>query len=324
MVVTIYLDGGAGRVLTAIPALEKYVIQHPDDQIVILVNYWADLLFGHPLLHNLVRYSESLESNNIISNTDHLIVLEPYHNINYVKGKLSLAQTFDLLLNGTYDSAEKYRPVIFSTKQEEIIAMDVIKAAKDHSNNQKTIVIQPFGSSARSTDHKAIIDPSSRSLELLTYYHLIDKLKDEYALIYMGEHPLEEKITAKPQASYRDWYSIINAADYFIGVDSLGQHYAHACNKPGTVIVGGTNPVNVSYPHHFNIFGRPGIEITYSPIRLTGIGQRMADFVNDKNMLYTQEDMDQMINNIYNHLKMCNLKGNEVDDSKCKPDCSCN
>ena len=44
------------------------------------------------------------------------------------------------------------------------------------------------------------------------------------------------------------WAGVINAADFFLGCDSVGQHFAHAMNKPATVITGATYPENISYP----------------------------------------------------------------------------
>jgi hypothetical protein len=324
MIVTICINGGAGRVFTAIPALEKFVINHPNDQVAILIHGWTDLLFGHPVLEDLVHNSESIGSTNIILNSDVLIAPEPYTNIEYIKGNLSLGQTFDLLINGSFDNDEqKYISYFSSSKEEEIAAMDVIQAAKEHSGKNKVVVIQPFGSTATTTNHKAIIDPSSRSMELLSYYALIDSLKEKYALVYMGDLPVEEHITAKPKVNYRTWYSIIKECDYFIGVDSLGQHYAFSTGKPGTVIIGGTNPTNVTYPKHFNIYNKPNIKIKYSPIRLFNLGSYMADISNDKNMMYSEEDIYNMNENILFHIEL-NLK--ETDNECCnenKSNCPC-
>jgi ADP-heptose:LPS heptosyltransferase len=324
MNITICLDGGAGRVFAAIPALEKFVKSHPKDKISILVYGWADLIYGHPILHDLVYPSDSKESMNFINASDVLLCPEPYKNIDYIKGKLSLSQTFDLLLNGFFDSIEKYKPKLYASKEEEVIALDVIKAAKQHSGKEKVIVIQPFGSSARETDHQIIIDSSSRSIELNTYYSLLNFLKEDYALVYMGNLGVNENITAKPKTNYRAWYSIIDYSDYFIGIDSLGQHYAHAINKPGTVIIGGTDPINTTYPEYFNIFSKKGINIKYSPIRLFESGMHLADFYNDKNMSYNKSDINDMCNSIKNHIELNLGKNNNESIEQQSNNCSCN
>ena len=67
------------------------------------------------------------------------------------------------------------------------------------------------------------------------------------------------------------WAGVINAADYFLGCDSVGQHFAHAMGKPATVVVGSTYPENISYPESkkFTIIDNAEGKRRYSPIRLT-------------------------------------------------------
>lgn len=320
----ILLDGGAGRVFTAIPALEKIVKNRPNDHITILVNGWADLFWGNPILHDLVHYSDTKESLEFVLHSDELIIPEPYHCLDYIKGKLSLPQTFDLLINGSFEFPQNYKPKIYSSKREEISGMDVIKASKEHSGKQKVVVIQPFGSSAAETEHNTIIDSSNRSLELITYYHILEYFKQDYAFIYMGNLKTSDGVTTKPNCDMRTWYSIINECDYFIGCDSLGQHYAYSCDKPGTIIFGGTDPINVSYPHHFNCFTKPNTKINYSPLRIFGFGSYLSDIVNDKNMWYNEQDIQLMLNSINNHM-LCEFKNNEKVNNECeKSNCTCN
>jgi hypothetical protein len=69
---------------------------------------------------------------------------------------------------------------------------------------------------------------------------------------------------------------------------------ARAFNKPGTVFVGSTFPINVSYPSWFNIYERPGIEKKYSPIRISGLDSHLADRYNDKCMDLSNQDIDEL------------------------------
>jgi ADP-heptose:LPS heptosyltransferase len=70
--------------------------------------------------------------------------------------------------------------------------------------------------------------------------------------------------------SLLQWTAIINDADYFLGCDSVGQHIAHALKKPGTVVIGGTFPENISYPgsNTLTIIDNGKDERRYSPIRV--------------------------------------------------------
>ena len=77
------------------------------------------------------------------------------------------------------------------------------------------------------------------------------------------------------------WMGIINAADYFIGCDSMGQHYAHALGKPATVVIGSTCPENISYPENknFTIIDNGKGKRKYIPMRITHdyVGERFNE-----------------------------------------------
>ena len=86
---------------------------------------------------------------------------------------------------------------------------------------------------------------------------IINELKKDYAIIIMSEiqFPLEENEekskykVARPQIQdMRLWAGIINAADHFLGCDSMGQYLAKAFGKTATVVTGSTYPINISYP----------------------------------------------------------------------------
>ena len=58
---------------------------------------------------------------------------------------------------------------------------------------------------------------------------------------------------ARPQIDdIRVWASVIEVADHFLGVDSIGQHICKDLDKKATVVIGSTYPVNISYPEDKN------------------------------------------------------------------------
>ena len=93
------------------------------------------------------------------------------------------------------------------------------------------------------------------------------------------------------------WAALIDAADYFVGVDSVGQHMARATNTPGTVIFGSTFPVNTSYPDYFQIIEKPG-QKKYSPIRITGLDSVLADRSNDRMADFSEQELETIYNEI--------------------------
>jgi ADP-heptose:LPS heptosyltransferase len=123
----------------------------------------------------------------------------------------------------------------------------------------------------------------------------------------MGEHQLNvvnvPLFQPQEQLPLRIWAAIIEASDYFIGCDSVGQHIAYAFDTPGTVILGSTFGINVTYPEYFNIIERDTETKVYSPIRIAGYGCEEADRLNDPLMDFTADELKSMIKNIQDHIK---------------------
>ena len=146
----------------------------------------------------------------------------------------------------------------------------------------------------------------SRSLSLGTYLKLVDELQKTYNVVYMGEFLEVEDKTFKIQTNLRQWAAIIEASDYFIGCDSVGQHIAYAFNKPGTVILGSTFAENVSYPDYFQILQKQPVDIRYFPIRLLegGIDGDIANRYNDTCMDFTSEEENEFMKKILDDIKL--------------------
>ena len=96
-----------------------------------------------------------------------------------------------------------------------------------------------------------------------------------------------------PGADLRFYMAMISQCDYFVGVDSVGQHMARAFNKPGLVIMGSTFEQNVSYPDYFKFY-RNGVKPTYNPIRIGGIDCEFADRANDNVMVFNDQQIEEM------------------------------
>lgn len=291
------LDGGAGRIIAAIPALKKYVREHPNETIRILVSGWDVLYWGIPELHDITFNPEQKGIfEQLFLDADEVISPEPYRVPGYYKQELSLAAAFNAIINNTTDHKDLEPPRLVLSKQEEFNAAKFIADVKQQQHKQKTIIIQPFGRSAERPDQNVILDTSSRSLDHQSYLKLVKKLSAKYNLVFFGEQNFqlaEDTYTIKPQADLRMWSAFIEAADYFVGCDSLGQHMARAFNKPGTVILGSTFAINTTYPDWFNIIEKEGAK-KYSPIRISGLESHLADRYNDKLMDFSDEEINEI------------------------------
>lgn len=294
---TVFLiDGGAGRAIAAIPALLKYHKNNKNFQV--LVNGWDTLYWGIPELHDKVFNPDQKGAfEQFFLNADNVVSPEPYRVPGYYKQEKSLAEAFDYLINNTDDHSDLGLPVLKTNRNEELQAANFIQQTKKEQQKQKTIVIQPFGRSIEKPQENVILDQSSRSINPDTYLKLVKKLSTKYNLVLFAEKNFwmpEDTYTMKPEADLRMWSAFIDAADYFVGCDSVGQHIARSLNKPGTVIIGSTFASNTSYPNFFNIVEKD-VPKVYSPIRISGLESHLADRVNETTVEFTDEE----INGIY-------------------------
>ena len=91
----------------------------------------------------------------------------------------------------------------------------MLAGVKAKQSKDLTIVIQPFGRSAR-VDNGDIIDDSTRSIEPHVYHKLVKKLSQKYNIILMAEPDFvnlvsqDDQISEKPQGvDLRFWSAVI-------------------------------------------------------------------------------------------------------------------
>ena len=246
--------------------------------------------------------------NNLIKDNQ-IVHPEPYTRWEYYNQQCSLAEAFDIEINETDDHSDLGKPNLYLCKAEEKNAANMLAGVKAKQGKDITIVIQPFGRSAR-VDNGDIIDDSTRSIEPHVYHQLVKKLSQKYNIILMAEPDFvnlvsqDDQISEKPQGvDLRFWTAVIESVDYFIGCDSVGQHMARAFDIPGTVIMGSTYASNVSYPDYFNMIENKNVEKVYSPIRVAGFDCHLTDRLNDKLMDFTEEEVDEIYKSIVKDIK---------------------
>jgi hypothetical protein len=299
----VFINGGAGRVIASIPALEE--LDSRGELAGIVCEGGLEMFLGHPTLQakawdvNHKGLFEDLIKDNVC------VSAEPYRDREYYNQRSSLQQSFwwDILGERT-DKNQK--PTLVLNKHEEMAAVGLMTQVKQQHQKEKTIVIQPFGRSSQ-MGPGIVYDGSSRSIEQATFMELVAELSKDYNMIYMGEHKLDvvnlPLFQPQEQVPLRVWAAIIESADYFIGCDSVGQHLAYTFDKPGTVILGSTFGINVSFPEHFNIVEKKGAKKVYSPIRIAGFASEEADRLNDTLMDFSKEELKTIIAGIKEHIK---------------------
>ena len=297
-----FINGGAGRVICSIPALEKYAEENGKDFIIVCEG-GTDFYKGHPILHERAydHWHKNLFEDKLI-NLD-LVSPEPYRVWEYYNQKCSIAQAYDIAINNK-GIRELHRPFIKLSNEEMFAGVTVVKEVKDKTKKDRVVVFQPFGRGI-TANNGIIFDPSGRSFEAEHVISIVKKLQKKFAVIVMSEIGIDfsahgcKYLVAIPQnVSLRQWSSIIAQADYFVGCDSVGQHLAYSFRKPASVIVGSTFGINVSYPDEetFQVMDLGEGRRRYSPIRITM--DEVADRGNDGIMAMNEKIEDAIVDSV--------------------------
>lgn len=296
---TFLISGGAGRVIAAIPALEKFHRLNPEDDFKVIIYGWENLYWNHPLLQNKTFGISQKGLFDLIIKNSKLVSPEPYHRWSYYNQKKSLAEAFDEEINRTEDHTDLSKPNLYCHSNEIATASRMIDEAKKNKNKKKFIVFQPYGSGIQMVNGRPL-DSSGRSLDVDDAVNLGYLLSNDAVVLYFGPnefiHPQDNFMMNTKNMSGADlrfYMSMISQCDAFVGVDSVGQHMARAFNKPGLVVMGSTFEKNVTYPEAFRIY-RNGMKPTYNPIRIGGLDSDFADRANDGIMNFTKEQIEEM------------------------------
>jgi ADP-heptose:LPS heptosyltransferase len=293
---TLLIDGGMGRVVCAIPALERFVQKHPETTIVTYG--WTQLLWGNKLLTDKVFDNTTKGLFQRIRNTQ-IIKPEPYYNIDYINERAHLIAAFNQEIN--LDKEPVGVPKLYLSSTELANAAQLRK----YANGRKVIAFQPLGSTAK-IEGEIVVDTSVRSLNTETIKYLVSRLKRDYALFLVTDQQIgflsqDDFIPVAP-SDVRALAAILANCDYLLGIDSSAQHIARCFNKPGSVIFGGTNVINASYPDHYNIINDIK-DKKYMPFRFAEFEWHLAELENGNLLNFTKQQLDEITTNITKHIK---------------------
>jgi len=314
-----FINGGAGRVIASIPALEKFREANPDDDFIIVCEGGTEFYKGHPDLDKRAYdlwhkhlFNDKIKDRNCVSP-------EPYRNWYYYNQKASLGQAFDMIINNLDEPRELSIPTIKLNREEALNGEITLNEVRQITGKEKVIIIQPFGRGVSYRDG-VFNDSTSRSIEYEDLVNLIKKLqKKNHAVMVMAEMPIDFSVAKIevpvpiPQGiTLRQWAGLIKGCDYFIGCDSVGQHIAHATDTPATVITGSTYPINISHVNHkkFDIIDLGEKEREYAPIRITP--DEMCDRINDGIMKMSEARVEEVVKSVQNGLKKYPAKQTEI------------
>lgn len=305
-----YINGGVGRAICAIPALEKYLENNPEDDFIIFSEWAYEAFSGHPTLHsraypsNLTHlFKDKIKDRNVV-------MPEPYYVWEYYNQKCNIAQAFDIEINGSFDK-NLPSPAIYLSNEERFTAQNMIKDMRS-KRNTPVLLFQPFGKGITLNAVQAAsgpVDSTGRSFSINSAAKLIKQIEHKCSVLLMNEFDIDFKAYGCKEdtfyvenANLRKWFGLINAVDSFIGCDSIGQHIANSFNKKSYVVLGSTFAENVSYPNNqwFDIFDFNKDKKEYSPLRITV--DECADRNNESMMDLTDDQIKQIADKILNDI----------------------
>ena len=139
MTTIISLDGGLGRIITAIPALLKYHKNHPDEEWYITIPGWDFIMWGFPELQERTFNPDARGSFDLFWKADRVITAEPYRVPAYYRNEISLREAFDVVINDSADHSDLPQMQLRLSFPEKRKAFEVIEQAKKMHKKEKTI-----------------------------------------------------------------------------------------------------------------------------------------------------------------------------------------
>lgn len=299
-----FINGGAGRMISSVPAFEKYLEESDDKDFIIVCEGGTDVFKGHPKLDDRAYdiwhkglFKDYLKNRDIVST-------EPYRIWEYYTQQCSIAQAFDIQINGK-GIRPLPKPTLRLSKDELLSGRQLVGEVKKKLKKEKVVVFQPFGRGIEYID-ETLVDRTARSFELKDVKSIIKKLQaNDYGIILMSEFKvdltdakLKDEVAMPENVNWRVWAAIIKYADHFLGCDSLGQHLAYSVDKESTVVTGSTYPINVSYPDcdYIEVLDMGEVHREYSPIRI--LPDERVDRMNENIMSMTEDITTLVVNHV--------------------------
>jgi len=281
----VQVDGGIGRVICAVPALEELAKTR---KVTVLASH-PEVLWNNPNIHKVYGLSREYLWDDVIKHGEFRFP-EPYFSHRYYNQELHLIQSFNELLLG--EAGEISKPSIYLTFEELKWGREFIDARRQEFPGKDIALIQAFGSAANIQDD--LVDPTHRSLTP----HAIDFLctKTDTIFINASHIAINNEKVWQQEFTLRQLFSLVVSCDFIITVDSFLQHAGAALGKTGISFFGGTYPENLGYPDNFSIIRRSGYPKSYQPNRFSGFLDE-----NKGAMEFTEDELEHIAGMINKH-----------------------
>jgi len=261
--ITININGGFGRVVSATGVIAELKKKFPEKEINIVTSY-PEIFINNPNINKCYNINHEYLFEDHIQGTEYKEP-EPYKLQGYIDGTMHIAEGFAQDLLG---EAKYCKPELHLSERELAEAENYVKSSK-----KPIILFQPFGSMGGKTmDGKVILeDPSYRSIPIAFCKKLHDKLSEDYQVVIIKDQNqagLEGWVTFPPMP-LRKIAALIPYVKGIVCSDSSLQHLCGAMGRKAIVLWGSTNKKQLGYDTNVNL-GVDIHKIQYNPVRMPG------------------------------------------------------
>ena len=287
--IVVQIDGGVGRCICAIPALEKLA---QSKEVTVLTGH-PEVFYYHPDIYKVYNMGREYIYDDVIQHGE-FVFPEPYWDYHYYQKRRHLIESFYVLLNNE-EPPGKIKPTIYLSQEERKEAETYITNIRRQIGDRKIVAFQPFGATF---DQPTGTDNTNRSITYDTVDFLLTALYEECCFLNFASVGIKNRSVCTDEFSLRQRLALIPHCDYFIGVDSFAAHACYSVGVPGTQFMGATNEINVGYPEYYHTVRREGYPKNYVAYRMSGCLDK-----NQGAMAFTQEELAPIVDEIKTRLK---------------------
>lgn len=282
----VQIDGGVGRCLCAVPAVEAMA----KERQVTVISSHPEVFLHNPHIHKVYGLNREYLFDDVIQYGE-FFYPEPYWDYNFYQNKKHMIQSFSSILKQEESGG---KPNIYLSCNEKEEAKNYIGEIKRQIGKRKIIAFQPFGASL---NFATGIDPTNRSLPFNAVDFILSNLYEDCCFINFTSCEIKNPAMCVDQFPLRKLFALLPHCDYVITIDSFLCHAGYAMGVLGTQIFGGTSVLNFGYPDHYHTVCREGYPKSYMAFRMSGCLEK-----NQGAMDFTEDELRSIIAEIKNRL----------------------
>ena len=242
-----HIEGGLGKNVAATSLINNVKRKYSDRKLILVVSY-PEVFLNHPDIHRVYRIGmTSYFYDDYIKDKDTIVFKhEPYFQSDHIMKKKHLIENWCDLLSIKY---ENQQPALYP---------NMIQKEFQHSWRRDNPIML-IHSNGGPLDQQNIYS-WTRDLPMGLVQNIVNKYQSKYHIIQIGRnqaHALPGVEFINQPMSNHELFSILNASEKRVLIDSSLQHAAAAFKLKSTVLWIGTTPKNFGYDLHTNIVAKP-------------------------------------------------------------------